>query len=133
MLSLKSRADITSCTYKVTFKLNENNFVNKYYMNNGGVGVLKNQLVLRLNGYKNSANGAVPNIYDIDVLELTNDTYVIDDIVLASNAKDNTTTTHNWGISISFRNYRDYNQNINANKKAVGTITFELKTCERKK
>ena len=129
-IALKSNADITRCKYNVTFKITENGFENKY-ISNSGKSTLKEQLMLRLKGYKTENLATYTHTYNLDLNELDNESYTIKDIFIDSDAESNTTTEHNWDINLIFRNYKDYNQTNNSNKKIVGKLKFEIISCER--
>lgn len=131
MIALKSNKDLTRCTYNVKYSSQENSFENKYIMDNNQKGILKNQIILTLNGYKTTQLSTYSHVYDIDLNEIDNNSFEIKDIVIENDADNNSITEHNWNIILTFRNYRDYNQSNNAGKKIVGELKFEIGTCER--
>jgi len=73
----------------------------------------------------------VPKTYDIDLNEYKNNNYVIKDILITNKESDNDTTEHSWDLNLIFRNYRDYNQTNNSNKKVVGKLNFNITECQR--
>ena len=132
-VALKSNADKTTCKYKVEFITKENSFENKYIMNNGNTGVLNNQIILQLNGYKTEKGITSPITYYIDLNEYKDKNFIIKDLIISNGQKENSTTTQKWDMNLIFRNYRDYNQDNSIGKKLVGEIKFEITECERTK
>lgn len=130
-IALKSNGDTTTCKYTVSFVTNENTFENRYLTNSGALGTLKNQVMLRLKGFEMVDGVLTPKTYDIDLNEYKNSDYIIKDILITNKETDNDTTEHSWDINLIFRNYRDYNQTNNANKKVVGELNFNITECER--
>ena len=123
IISLKSKKDITSCKYSLVFELNNNSFENKYLKDDASYGTLENQLILHINN--DTSN------YDIDVNNLTNNKYKIENIVIEDDSSNSDSTSQMWKVSLEFRNYKSYNQVNNANKSASGILKYEIEGCER--
>ena len=71
--------------------------------------------------------------YNIDLGDLKKGEHKIGEVTIINDVKQNSPTTHNWNITLLFRNYRDYNQTINADKKIVGELSFVPNGCVRTK
>lgn len=130
-IALKSSGDTTTCKYNVSFITTENTFENRYLTNSGAFDTLKNQIILRLKGFEMVNGELVPKTYDIDLNEYKNNNYMIKDILITNKESDNDTTEHSWDLNLIFRNYRDYNQKNNSNKKMVGKLNFNITECQR--
>lgn len=127
-IAVKSNKNAVECDYNVIFKIKENNFTNEY-VNGNNLAELKEQLILKLEGYKaNNANEQ--ESYVIDLNELENNEYIIDNLKIKSNASQKYFMEHEWNVVLAFRNYRDYNQSNNAGKKITGELEFKVNKCE---
>ena len=114
------------------FTTEYNSFENYYLKSSGDKGVLKNQLLLNLNGYRNVDGESIAHTYTYDLLEVPKRFKIADGIVI-SDEEDNVSTNHKWEISLAFNNYRDYNQINNSGKTIKGNLTFEITNCSRMK
>ena len=131
-ISLKSNADTTSCKYNIKYVPEYNYFENKYTASNGTLGTLKNQLVLNLDGYTYNNGIQEKKTSKYDLVEITSEKVLLENMVI-TDIEDDVTTNIEWKISISFNNYKNYNQNNNAGKKARGNISIQMLECERTK
>ena len=132
-ISLKSNADTTTCKYDVIYNTEYNYFENKYTMNNGTLGTLKEQLLLSLDGTQMNGTNQTGLAKEIDIIEIKNEETVILKDVLITDVADDYTTNVEWKMILKFNNYRDYNQVNNAGKEAKGKLTFKVTECERTK
>lgn len=121
---LKSNLGITRCTYNIKYKTITNTFENRYVN-----GALDRQLLLEIKSYN------IPNakyFYNIDLVNIKNQSeYLVGTATIENDEKLISTTVQEWEVTLKFLNYKNYNQNNNAGKKAVGTLIFELDGCSR--
>ena len=120
-------------TNEVKFTINENNFENRYITPNGSFGTLNNQLILRLKGYKVENGELKQHTYNIDVNEQNYSSFTINNLYISNDAIENSTTHQDWDINLILRNYRDYNQSNNADKKIIEDVDFKITSCERRR
>ena len=90
-------------------------------------------MVLNLSGYKAEDENSSEESYTFDLIDIKNEDKILIENVYIIDEEDSFTTSQEWEISVSFNNYKNYNQANNAGKEAKGNLKFQIVECERRK